>query len=453
MSFASVSNFVKYLSQSPLLQSYQCDELTRSLGKRHADVRDLARELIRRDWLTPYQINQLLQGKGDDLVLGNYILFERLGEGGMGKVYKARHKNLDRVVALKILRSSLLQNEIAVKRFQREMRAASQLDHPNIVRALDADIINDCHYLAMEFIDGIDLSRLVKRDGPLKVHQACDFVRQAALGLAHAQEQGLVHRDIKPANLLLAKGLEKKHQGNSIFQRPFLGRWGILKILDMGLARILPNGDFQSGTELTQMGVVMGTPDYIAPEQARDSKLTDVRSDLYSLGCTLYYLLAGQVPFPLGTVTEKLLHHQLDEPEPVEEVRRSQLLARGVDPREVKYLSSRVGELVRQLMAKRPQDRLQTPMELVEVITDLLSPAKLAANGLTSKQTPLPVVRKQSPASKIPVSSQPVQDSPQTGDTQPIMAVEVMGETPVLAQTGAPKMKGGFWRRLFGMAR
>lgn len=442
MAISNLSTFVGHLEQSPLLQAAQRSELLRVLRKKFQDVRSLARELINRDWLTPYQVNQLLQGNGAELVMGDYILLERLGEGGMGKVYKARHRRMGRMVALKILRSNLLNNEVAVKRFTREMRAASKLDHPNIVRALDADVIGDSHYLAMEFINGTDLSRLIKRDGPMKPHQACDYIRQAAMGLQHAHEQGLVHRDIKPANLLLSHELERPSKnGSNEFKRPYLGKWGVLKILDMGLARIVPQGGFESGTELTQMGVVMGTPDFIAPEQARDSKKTDVRSDLYSLGCTLYYLLTARVPFPQGTVTEKLLHHQLDDPAPVEDVRRKQLYIRGMDPKEIKYLSNKVSDIVRILMAKKPEDRFQEPKDLVEAISDLLKPGKAISTGSNPKQTPLPVKRKK-PAVAQPVGTHPIHDS--SNDTPITLAVAE--ETPIIEKT---KKKKGFWQRLF----
>src|SRR5262249_13617316 len=155
---------------------------------------------------------------------------------------------------------------------------------------------------------------------PLPVLQACDYLRQAALGLQHAFERGVVHRDLKPHNLLVTRAETPSVRGSSAhLPRPFASayRWGVLKILDMGLARLLDRDERPASTLLTQVGSVMGTPDFIAPEQARNSHTCDVRADLYSLGCTFYYLLSGQVPFPKGTLTEKLLQHQLDAPEPV----------------------------------------------------------------------------------------------------------------------------------------
>jgi WD40 repeat protein/serine/threonine protein kinase len=304
------------------------------------DPKSLARELIRREWMTPYQANQLLQGKGQDLLLGSFVLLERLGEGGMGQVFKARNWKLGQIVALKLLKQ--LNNPQLVQRFQREIRVAAQLDHPNIIRAFDADCAGDVHFLVMEFVPGIDLGRLVRKDGQLPVAQACDFMRQSALGLHHAFERGLVHRDIKPANLLLT--------GN-----------GLIKILDMGLARLgdnTPTEDDES-TALTRQGVVMGTVDYMAPEQAMNFHSADIRADLYSLGCTFYFLLAGRVPFPGGEALARLLRHREEDPQPIEALRPD--------------VPASVGQIVRKMMAKKPENRYQTPGELAAALQGALS--------------------------------------------------------------------------------
>jgi serine/threonine protein kinase len=252
----------------------------------------------------------------------------------MGAVFKARNWKLGQTVALKLVRKERLTSADAVKRFQREIRAAAQLDHPHIVRALDADEVGGTHFFVMEFVEGVPLKHLVKERGLLPVAEACDYVRQAALGLQHAFEKGMVHRDIKPSNLLLTRD-------------------GVVKILDMGLARTATTATEESST-LTQEGAVMGTPDYMAPEQTLDSHLVDIRSDLYSLGCTLYYLLTRKVPFPGGSFGEKLMKHQLREPEPVETLRPD------VPPA--------VAAVVRKLMAKDPARRYQTPAELVSAL-------------------------------------------------------------------------------------
>jgi WD40 repeat protein/serine/threonine protein kinase len=336
MPIDSTECFIEALHRLRLLAPAQVEELGR-MRPPFTEPRALARELIRRDWLTAYQINRLFTGHGEQLILGQYVLLERLGEGGMGQVLKARHQRLERTVALKQIRKERLDSPAAVQRFQREARAAARLSHPNIVTVYDADEVAGTHFFVMEYVEGTDLAKLVQGQGPLTVQQACDCVRQAALGLQHAHEQGLVHRDIKPANL-------------------FLTNKGVVKVLDMGLARLEgPAGHDGGATDPTTCeGAVMGTPDFMAPEQAADSHAADVRADLYSLGCTLYFLLTGRVPFPGGSLTEKLLKHQTGPVPRVEAVRPD------VPPG--------VAAVARKLMAKRPADRYQTPAELAEAL-------------------------------------------------------------------------------------
>jgi tRNA A-37 threonylcarbamoyl transferase component Bud32 len=299
----SVAALGQALRDSRLLEPAQLQELT-ALQARYVEPRGLARELLQRDWLTAYQVNQLFQGRGHELTLGPYVLLERLGAGGMGQVFKARHVLMRRLVALKVIRKDHLADPEIVSRFHREIRAVAQLAHPNIVLAHDAGQVGDTHFLVMEYVEGTDLARLVKKHGPLPVARACAYVRQAALGLQHAHERGLVHRDIKPANLLLATAPGE----------------AVVKVLDLGLARLSHGGE-QTVGELTQEGAVMGTPDFIAPEQAEESRGVDIRADVYSLGCTLYYLLTGRVPFPGGTLLQKLRRHQNEQPAPVTTLR------------------------------------------------------------------------------------------------------------------------------------
>jgi WD40 repeat protein len=343
----SSDQLIDLLRQTGVLEPAQLGEVTGALRQRFRGAQGLARELLQRGWLTPYQVNHLLQGRTQEVALGGYVLLDRLGEGGMGQVFKARHRRMGRLAALKIVRKERLANPDAVRRFRREIEAAAQLDHPNIVRAFDADEVNGTHFFAMEYVEGVDLSKLVKTRGPLPVATACDYIRQAAVGLQHAFERGLVHRDIKPANLLLTiKG-------------------DVVKVLDMGLARLERADSGEHSSTLTQEGSVMGTPDYIAPEQARDSHTADIRADLYSLGCALYYLLTGQVPFPGGTLAEKLLKHQLDQPRPVRELRPE--------------VPGAVVAVLNRLIAKRPQDRYQTPAELAAALQTALRPAAAVA--------------------------------------------------------------------------
>jgi serine/threonine-protein kinase len=381
MPLACVAGLVEALSRSPILEAQQRRELA-GLAARFPGPRELGRELIRRGWLTDYQVSQVLLGRAGDLLLGPYVLLERLGEGGMGIVYKARHRSLARVVALKVVRKDYLDNPSALPRFHREIQAAAQLDHPNVVHAFDAGQAGGTYFFAMEYIDGTDLSRMIKEQGPLQVLQACDYIRQAALGLQHAFEKGFVHRDVKPANLLVVRpGTQASLRSTAHIRRPFGSafRWGVLKILDMGLARLHDPDDGSTSTLVTQVGSIMGTPDYIAPEQALDSHTSDIRADIYSLGCTLYFLLAGQVPFPNGSLTEKLMQHQREEPEPLSHVRRERLLKStpaGGNPDGARggvEVPQPICALVRRLMAKQPEDRYQTPGEVAEALAELLT--------------------------------------------------------------------------------
>jgi serine/threonine-protein kinase len=415
MSIRSVPELVRALRAGSLLSNGQVDVLAREILPRFPEPRALARELMRRDWVTAYQVNQLFLGRGQDLLLGPYVLLERLGEGGMGQVFKARHRKLHRVVALKVIRRDKLLHPDAIRRFYREVQAAAALSHPNIVAAYDAGEIDGTYYLSMEHVDGRDLGKTVKQDGPLAVAVACDYVRQVALGLQHAFEKGLVHRDIKPSNVVV-QGAGSQSEGGAL-----------VKILDMGLARIqspLPVEGEQSGT-LTQNHAMLGTPDFIAPEQARNPRDVDTRSDLYSLGCTFHYILTGQVPFPAERAMEKLLKHYLEMPVPVESLRPG--------------VPASVGQVVRKLMAKDPGQRYQTPAELSEALGALL------AAGLPASVSAVPVA--------IPVgptrSTEPTPaEGPPTVDT--ITDVGLAFETPqTIVQT--PTQRRGRRRRHRGL--
>src|SRR5262249_42330727 len=186
-----------------LLDAAQVEELARLPEAGQPDPRALARIIVQRRWLTSFQINQVAAGRAKELRIGKYVLQERLGEGGMGQGYKAKQQHMNRVVALKVIRKEKLSNEQSVKRFYQEIQTAGQPQHPNIVMAFDAGDQDGTHYFAMEYVEGADLARVVREKGPLPVATACEYIRQAALGLQHAHEKGMVHRDIKPANLLV----------------------------------------------------------------------------------------------------------------------------------------------------------------------------------------------------------------------------------------------------------
>jgi serine/threonine-protein kinase len=307
--------------------------------------RVVARFLVDEGLLSRFQAEHLLAGRTNGFILGQYRILDEIGRGGMGRVFKAEHATMRRVVALKVLAAHLTRTERARQLFQREVRAAARLVHPHIVTAFDANQADDRCYLVLEFIDGPNLAALVRDLGPLPVGQACEFARQAALGLEHAHALCIVHRDIKPSNLLVQPPV-----GGT------LALGGIVKITDFGLARLGEDAESLAGDESNPPAgnTVMGTPDYLSPEQARGLAGADIRSDLYSLGCTLYFLLTGEVPFPGGSPLEKLERHASVEPEPVEQLRP--------------VVPPGVAALVRRLMAKDPADRPQTPAELVETL-------------------------------------------------------------------------------------
>ncbi|MDY0169207.1 MAG: protein kinase [Thermoguttaceae bacterium] len=288
--------------------------------------------------------------------LGEYHLIEKLGEGGMGTVYKAMHTKLAREVAVKVLTTARLGSESAIARFEREMRAVGRLDHPNIIRAHDAREIDGARFLVMELVDGLDLTDVLQRAGPLPVADACEIVRQAALGLQAAHEGQLIHRDIKPGNLMLTAA-------------------GQVKILDLGLARFEVE---RAGEEVTDTGTALGTLDYMAPEQTSGGgHRIDIRADIYSLGCTLYKLLAGRAPFDeprYAAVMDKIVAHAKKPPVPIVRLRRDV-------PKELVSVLNR-------MMAKDPARRFQTPAEVADAVGPLCVGADLAALLATARHAP-----------------------------------------------------------------
>ncbi len=355
MPLDTVDSLIDALRTKPILRPDQVQELLAKHVPAHQDTQALARTLIRLRWITIYQAKKLVSGKADELVVGQYVILDKIGEGGMGRVFKAVQLSLNRPVALKVVRNSLLNNETALKRFRREVRSAGQLNHPNIVRVFDADQVGNRHFLAMEFIEGVDLGKLVKDRGPLPIPMACSYVRQAANGLQHAHDRSMIHRDIKPANLLVAAN-EKGEYGVK----------NVVKILDMGLARFQDAEGGASSTELTRANTVVGTPDFMSPEQAKNASGVDHRSDIYSLGGTFYYLLTGEPPFPKGNPLEKLMQHQMDAPRPVQLLRPD--------------VPGELAAIVHTLLAKRPADRFQSGSALARALEPWCADSTAAAS-------------------------------------------------------------------------
>ncbi|HLJ93736.1 MAG TPA: protein kinase [Gemmataceae bacterium] len=314
-----------------------------------------------------------------------YRILEFLGAGGMGTVFKAEHRLMERVVALKIIRKDLMDRPAALERFPQEVRAAARLVHPHIVTAYDADQAGDVHFLVMEYVEGKSLDRVLAQSGPFRVDQACDWIHQAAQGLQHAWEQGMVHRDIKPGNMLLTSG-------------------GQIKILDFGLARFA--NESVSAAGLTPEGSMVGTPDYMAPEQAAAAGNADIRADIYSLGCTLYHLLVGEPPFPDGAPLHKLLLHQTRQPRLVSELR-------GDVPGEL-------AQIIARMLAKDPAERYETPTEVARELEPFVE-----------GEWPTVPIRK--PASGgIPLPSPAGQPTPSA--------------PPILPKAGSGRFRGRSWR-------
>jgi serine/threonine protein kinase len=328
---ATIDDFLTVLGRTGLLEESKVRSYLASLraaGTLPGEPKELACALVRDGLLTHFQAQQILMGKARGFTIsGKYKLLEHLGEGGMGAVYLCEHLAMRRRVAIKVLPAGRSQDASYLERFYREARAVAALDHPNIVRAHDIDHDDKLHFLVMEYVDGASLQEIVKKTGPMDVLRACHYVRQAALGLQHAHEAGLVHRDVKPGNILVDRN-------------------GIVKVLDMGLARFFHDDDSLS-KKFDE--TVLGTTDYLAPEQAVHGDV-DIRADIYSLGATFYYLLTGQTLFGEGLAAQKLIWQQTRQPKPLRSLRPA--------------VPAELADLIeRRMLAKDPARRFQVPAE------------------------------------------------------------------------------------------
>lgn len=354
MANLTVTSMVKLLKESRVLTGDQLQAVdtlvdeTGVAGETGQDTKNFAKKLVGESLLTRWQADQLLAGRCK-FFLGKYRLLRRIGKGGMGSVYEARHEIMGRTVALKVMSPALLNNEMAVQRFSREVEAAAKLNHPNIVTAYDADCDGKIHFLVMEFVKGRDLKYWLDHHSPLPDEWICECGRQTAEGLQHAHINSMAHRDIKPSNILII--------ADSTDCRPNV------KILDMGLARIITDNVEDAG--LTNSGQVLGTPDYISPEQAQDTRAADIRSDIYSLGCSLFHLLTGKVPFEGESIMAKLLVRiQEDAP-------RVSTLRPDIDPE--------LDHLVAAMLARDPELRPQTPAIVSQMLARHIGSFQTAA--------------------------------------------------------------------------
>jgi serine/threonine protein kinase len=383
----SISQFFDRLRISGVLAEDEVETLAKKIPKekRGHDAEKIVPKLIEAKKLTAYQADEILAGREGRLALGDYVILSKIGAGGMGQVFKARHRRMKRVVALKVLPAAVTDSADAIRRFQREVEAAAKLSHPNIVQAHDAGEQKGIHYLVMEFVDGDDLARVVKQRGPLPAETAVGYIVQAARGLSHAHAQGVVHRDIKPANLLLDSR-------------------GAVKILDMGLARF--EGATEEGDEgLTQSGTLMGTIDFMSPEQALDTKSAGPLADVYSLGCTLFFLLTGKRMYDGDTMMKRLVAHR-DEPIP------SLASERG-------DLPCGIADVFERMVAKRPQDRWQSMNDVsAALLATLETPAPAARRAAAGEMTSTGVPQAVPPAPPLPppiASANTVAGQAQTG--------------------------------------
>ena len=361
----SAADFVEGLRRCGLMDDGEVNQVLTELSwnesGNNSDVSSLAKLLIENQKLTPFQAKVLLRGRWQGLVLGNYAILQKLGQGGMGAVFKARHTRMGREVCLKVVNSAGRQSPAVIERFRHEARTLAALSHPNIVVAHDANESKGIPYLVMEYVDGDDLAKRVRDEGPLSIPEVLNVMIQTAGALQYAHQAGVIHRDIKPHNLVAR-------------QDSTTGELSV-KVLDLGLARfdtlITNNPDASVLAAMTNTGVVIGTVDYMSPEQALDSRNADARSDIYSLGCTAYFLLTGQPPYEGDTVMQRLIAHREQTPQPL-----SDILPGGV--------TAALDAVVQKMLAKDPDARYQTMDELLE---DL----QAVAAGREPAATPMPM--------------------------------------------------------------
>lgn len=388
----TIDGFLELGIKSGLLETdavQTCRGVWQESGRIPQSPKEVADSLIEQGMLTHFQAEKLIAGRWRGFVIaGKYRLLERLGAGGMGQVFLCEHITMGRKVALKILPVAQAEDPASLARFYREARAVARLDHPNIVRAHDIDHNGKLHFIVLEFVDGCNLHDFIRRNGTLSPVRAAHYIRQAALGLQHAHEAGLVHRDIKPGNLLL-------------------DRQGTVKILDMGLARFF-HEDSAAFIKEYEVGYIIGTGDYIAPEQIVDSRV-DIRADIYSLGGTMYYLLTGKSPFQDGTNAQKIIWHQVRHPKTLRVLRPD--------------LPEALVRVFERTIAKEPARRFQTPLELAKVL-EPFAPGPVAAPSVD--EMPASVLG----SCQRPLSQSMQPTAPPTPGTEQELGVVVIPGTP-----------------------
>jgi serine/threonine-protein kinase len=371
------------LMQLTILTPDRVKELGPSQGGGASGGPELLDVVRRRGWLTNHQYELLKAARARELQLGPYLILEPIRSGGMGDVLKARHLQLDRLAAIKLISSDHLQSPDTLARFQREARAAARLLHPNVVIVFDAGQDGDRHFYAMEYVSGIDLKQLLQQHGALSAQRACFYVRQAALGLEHAHQQGLVHRDIKPSNLILTPWPQET------------GNPGVVKVLDFGLARLTSQ---LAADRLTAAGQIMGTPDYIAPEQVLNSSSVDIRADIYSLGGTLFTLLTARVPFPSKSVQKKVFSRLGRAAPRITELRPE--------------LPTVLADVVAKMMAVEPANRFASPLEVADALAQFTGEPMSSSLINLPPLMPLDPLGDQSTTDFLPLTGSPKRSAP-----------------------------------------
>jgi serine/threonine-protein kinase len=329
----AVAGFLATVRSANLFTPSQQPRVEATIPAEAATAAEAANALVSAGFLTRFQADRLLAGKTDGFHLGPYAILEQVGHGALGRVYKARHRTMNRSVAIKVLASELTRTVAERQAYQQAVRAVAQLNHQNIVTTYDANELADRFYLVVEFVDGPNFEVMVRERGPLPVHEACELVRQAAAGLEHAHSRGMLHRNIKPTNLLVVQPSKTSPDH-------------LVKIADFGLAKLSPAQALAQGVSW------LGTLDYAAPELAHNAVPVDHRADLYSLGAVLYFLLTGRAPFAGGTAEDKVRRHMW------EEAARIELLRPDVPPA--------LAMLVHQLLAKYPGHRPASAAEVAD---------------------------------------------------------------------------------------
>lgn len=362
MAAVDSEKFIEFVERSKLVPEPQLRTALADLRAAHggqlpSDSKDVEQFFIERDLLTSWHCEKLANGKYKGFHLSKYRLLSLLGTGGMSSVYLAQHLVMNRKVAIKVLPRRRVNDTSYLARFQLEAQAVAHLDHPNIVRAFDIDNEDDTHYIVMEYVPGQDFQALVRQSGATSFAAAADYIAQAADGLQHAHDKGVIHRDIKPANLLLDDR-------------------GIVKILDMGLAQF--KQEENASLTIAHEENVLGTADYLAPEQAVNSHKVDHRVDLYSLGCSLYYLIAGHPPFNEGSLAQRIAKHQSVMPPPLIEVRAD--------------CPQSLSDICQKMIAKKPEERFQSAAEVAHTLREWLAThgkpiSMIETSGHSAKRT------------------------------------------------------------------